>query len=68
MQTNRAYLCVSCSLQNAVCMRSETLTIWRLLFVHQIERIPPWSLGQIQSLSYLGEGPTQTFRITDSLA
>lgn len=56
------------SVKKKAAMRPATLTIWRLLFVHQVEGIPPWSLGQIQSLSYLSEGPAQMSSVADSPA
>ena len=49
-------------------MRPVTLTIRRLLLVHQVEGVAPWSLGQVQGLSYLGQRPPQTFSVADSLA
>lgn len=43
-------------------------TSGRLLFVHQVEGISSWSLGQIQSLAHLGERPAQALGVAYSLA
>lgn len=45
-----------------------TLTIYRLLFVHQVEGISSRRVGQIQSLSHLSERPPEAFSVAYSLA